>query len=246
MTPIYGTPKAMKIINSLKASGDLIDYYSEEVFNRRANSGRSKTHLKNLENEYGDDFKHHLLIGCFHGYADEEKNLTKLVKLAGPLNDDIFKQRVKHCLVFINLMNRSILYMGITERKKHFYESIIFSVNPETITSFDKLDYDRIIDSFRVEMEQIANAMNDDTYNLGRGELDSMVLDKNRKHHYDNDVEEIEGGDEDDGDDEESEYTKEGLDEQEEQAGQNEHDIDEGVKSIKHFFPKFSTDFIYG
>ena len=68
-----GTPEALKLIEQLKASGNLIDVYTKEWMTKANNSGFNAKEFDLLVKRYGENFANHLLV-VWVQYNDEVNN----------------------------------------------------------------------------------------------------------------------------------------------------------------------------
>lgn len=232
---VGGTKEAVELINELLKSGDLINYYSYDWFNSSdINSHRSRHILDDIIEEHGNDCLNHLLIGCFH---DNDGKLRTLIELSTAVQGDERWNYTNDCFTFINLKTQSILYMGITTRKRHYHE---FMINGDDLEDFEMLDHHNIVSEFREIVEdELAENMNQLHYNgWYSSELYEYVLGANGLYHSEYDVDDIEK-------DSEEGFTKEELDEKIKDAEEKEKIIADEMQYLQQYFPKFSTDYIY-
>jgi hypothetical protein len=158
---VGGTKEAVELINELLKSGDLINYYSYDWSNSSdINSYRSRHILEDITEEHGNDCLNHLLIGCFHG---NDEKLRILIELSTAVQDEERWNYTSDCFAFINLKTQSILYMGITARKRHYHE---FMINGDENEDFETLDHHQVVSEFREIVEdRLAENMNQLHYN---------------------------------------------------------------------------------
>jgi len=239
MKLIDGTPEAMKLINELKASGDLIDVYSEEYFKKRNDDEFNAESFHDLIKKHGEEFTHHLLVGCFH---ENTEKMMSVLELAG-VNDSTNPILMRHnapSFIFINLKNRTILCFGMWKRKAQTIESFLYPPNIGLDKNFELLDYMKVINWIREGQEEIARGIHPSLDGLSMGELDDLYKGKNGNYFYDED----EGNDVDPKDEDEG-ISQDEINERRSELDYAEEIKEEGEYQLQYFFPQVSLDYYY-
>ena len=236
---IGGTKKAKKLINELIKSGDLIDVYSKEYFLKRNDDEFNLETFEELITKNGDEFLHHILVGCFHGDHD------KLMKLISLVEIDKYKGMVlmghnAPSFLFINLRTQEIIVFGLWRRKAQTIESMIYSSGYASNIEFEELDYLNIVENIREEFEDIARGIYPTKDGLSIGELDELYKGKNGNFFYDEDeANVVDENDEDEG------ITQIEVDERYEELNYARELREEGESRLHYYFPCFSIDYLW-
>jgi hypothetical protein len=242
-----GTPQAMKLLEELKKSGDLVDVYSADFFNRQPTYEEdplapfekgAMDAIEEVESDPDENAKpkNHLLFI----FVDEYKKdtLEKLKAVYPPLQK-IFKQGHLPDFLLLNLYSKQMLCIGFGRKNRMF---ILDAETGKGINAFDlcgigddsaymnkftEHDYYDATSDFLHALSDLSIAMYEYDNLPGNVETVEWALNENNIRdglHY------IE--DEDDG------YTTEQINEFIEKYREYQQYEDEAMKMIKVFFPQ--------
>jgi hypothetical protein len=242
-----GTPQAMEILAQLKKSGDLVDVYSEEFFNRQPTYDEDPLApftkngidwINELECDSEEDAKpkNHLIFI----FVDEYKKETheKLKAIYPPLQK-IFEKGHLPDFLLLNLYTRQMLCVGLGRKNR------LFIIDAEAGTSINAFDlngvsddseymdkfiendaYDSVSDLIHA-LDELSVAMYEYDHLPGNDDLVAFALDEENTRdglHY------IEGDDEG--------YTTEQINEFLEKYEEYQVYEDKAMKMINVFFPQ--------
>jgi len=237
MKLIDGTPEAMKLINELKASGDLIDVYSEEYFKKRNDDEFNKNSFRDLIKKHGDEFTHHLLVGCFHENTEKMMSLLELVGI-NESSDPILMRHNAPSFIFINLKTQSILCFGMWKRKAQTIKKFLYPPDIGLDKNFESLDYMKVINWIREGQEEVARGIHPTLDGLSMGELEDLCKGKNGNYFYSEDeANEVDPNDEDEG------ISSEEIDERCSELNYAFETQEEGEYQLQYFFPQAYLDY---
>jgi len=247
MKIINGTPQAMSLLAKLKESGDLVDVYSDNFFDRQPTYDEdplapfTKGAMDSI-NEYESDPdeqakpKNHLIFIFIDEY---KKDIHEELKKIHPPLKEIFEQGHLPDFLLLNLYTKQILCVGLGRKNRMF---ILAAETGESVNAFDLIgitddsEYmDRFLENDAYEsVSDFIHALYDLGVAMyaydnlpGNEESVEWALDEENTRdglHY------IEGDDEG--------YTTDQINEFLEKYQENQADVDEAMKMIKVFFPQ--------
>ena len=144
-----GTPEALKLIEQLKASGNLIDVYTKEWMTKANNSGFNAKEFDLLVKRYGENFANHLLVVWLQN-NDEVNNA--LIKIYPPLEKILAGDGHRPNFIFINLYSKQLIVTGLGRKNRSFVIPIDEEVSLDTsnllsndyIKKFTSLDHKNV------------------------------------------------------------------------------------------------------
>jgi hypothetical protein len=225
MSKKNGSPAAIALIEKLKFSGHLIDVYDfDRVKSDNSDDAPfSCADLEEFDEEYGLNYRHHLLAI----FVDEELDTKELIKLYPPLSTHFESNSFNPHLIFINLVIRSVMVVKLIGRGR--VESYLL---PNTNVDFDKfqeLDHASVINNLTDALKEIADA----DYNMVYTEIDEGHIQEAEAEGPDSDGMYLVGSHGDDG---------EGITASELATAKSELEIytnslDDGLYEFRIFFP---------
>ncbi len=230
----------IKFITKYKNLGYLIDVYSSEwmpaEINKNDNYTLNRRDLNRLENEYGNEFKGHLLA-LYLGDEDEAL-LNDLQNLYPPFRKLFEISHHLPDLVFINLITKEILCAGLGRKNNSFSfelhrylqaknpnteESLNFKFDTDPSPEFFRLDHDDIVSSTLDTLEEFGTAYYQILCLQSIEDMDPIRSKRDGLYYYDNSSDGL---------------TKEEVTELKSEYERLRRNIDTEFHCIRSYFPK--------